>query len=79
MDEMREVSSKAYRQHLTRDHNFLRYFKNITPQKVIEQLYIGSRPPKRNKSQEIKNLRAIPLGFCLDTNTPCSACLVGYP
>ena len=63
MDEMCEVASTAYRQHLTRDHNFLRYYKNITPQKIIEQLYIGSRPTKRKKSQEIKNLRAIPWVF----------------
>ena len=63
MDEMSEVASNAYRQHLTNDHNFLRYYKNITPQKIIEQLYIGSRPTKRKKSQEIKNLRAIPWVF----------------
>ncbi len=63
MNEMCEVASIAYRQHLTKDQNFLRYFKNITPQKIIEQLYIGSRPTKRRQSQEIKNLRAIPWVF----------------
>ena len=63
MDRMCDVASMAYRQHLTKDQNFLRYFQNITPQKIIEQLYIGSRPTKRKKSQEIKNLRAIPWVF----------------
>ena len=63
MDEMCEVASKAYRKHLTKDQNFLRYYKNITPQKIIEQLYIGSRPTKRKQSEEIKNLRAIPWVF----------------
>ena len=63
IEKMSEISSIAYRKHLTEDQNFLRYFKKITPQNILEQLYIGSRPTKRKKSQQLKNLRAIPWVF----------------
>ena len=63
MDDMSKVSSKAYRHHLKNDPNFIRYYNSITPQKILEQLFIGSRPAKRKKSQDIKNLRAIPWVF----------------
>ena len=63
MDDMSKVSSDAYRHHLLKDPNFLRYFKLVTPQKILEQLFIGSRPTKRKKSNDIKNLRAIPWVF----------------
>ena len=32
-------------------------------EKILEHLFIGSRPSKRNKSKDIKNLRAIPWVF----------------
>ena len=48
---------------LKKDKNFLRYCYHVTPQKILEQLFIGSRPTKRKKSQDIKNLRAIPWVF----------------
>ena len=63
IDKMSGVSSIAYREHLTEDQNFLRYFNKITPKNILEQLYIGSRPTKRKKSQQLKNLRAIPWVF----------------
>ena len=63
MDDMSKVASKAYRHHLKNDPNFIRYYNSITPQKILEELFIGSRPSKRNKSQDIKNLRAIPWVF----------------
>jgi phosphoenolpyruvate carboxylase len=43
--------------------DFLRYYFNITPQRLLEQLSIGSRPSKRNKSKDVKSLRAIPWVF----------------
>jgi|TARA_B110000285_G_scaffold235077_1_gene314622 phosphoenolpyruvate carboxylase len=63
MNEMSEVSSAAYNHHLYGDKNFLRYFDTITPQKSLEKLFAGSRPPRRSKSKDIKNLRAIPWMF----------------
>ena len=57
------VSSKAYRNYLNDDINFLKYYETITQQNILGKLYIGSRPAKRKKSNEIKNLRAITCGF----------------
>jgi phosphoenolpyruvate carboxylase len=63
MDKMSNLSSKSYREYLNNDRNFLRYFDEITPKNILGKLYIGSRPAKRKKSQDIKNLRAIPWVF----------------
>jgi len=63
MENMSEISSRNYRNNLNNDKDFLKYYFKITPQKILEQLSIGSRPAKRNKSQNIKSLRAIPWVF----------------
>jgi phosphoenolpyruvate carboxylase len=63
MNSMSVASSSAYRKYLNNNKDFLRYYYQITPQKILEQLYIGSRPAKRKKSQGIKSLRAIPWVF----------------
>ena len=62
MNVMSKVSTSAYRSNFI-NKDFLRYYFEITPQKVLEQLSIGSRPAKRNKSKNIKSLRAIPWVF----------------
>ena len=63
MDKMSEIANNSYRKYLMEDQNFLKYYKTITPQKIIGQLFISSRPVKRKKSNDIKNLRAIPWVF----------------
>ena len=63
MNIMSKVSTSAYRNNFINNKDFLRYYFEITPQKVLEQLSIGSRPAKRNKSKDIKSLRAIPWVF----------------
>ena len=63
MNVMSMHSANAYRNNLINDKEFLRYYFNVTPQKILEFLFIGSRPAKRNKSQDIKSLRAIPWVF----------------
>ena len=63
IDSMSHISTKAYRYYLLENKNFLDYFENITPKKIISQLYLGSRPAKRNPSKDIKSLRAIPWVF----------------
>ena len=63
MDEMSILSSESYRGYLHNNKNFLRYFDEITPKNILDKLYIGSRPSKRKKSQDIKDLRAIPWVF----------------
>ena len=50
MESMSKISSKDYRNNLN-DKDFLKYYFKITPQKILEQLSIGSRPAKRNKIQ----------------------------
>jgi len=62
MDAMSTVSTNAYRNNFF-NKEFLRYYFNITPQRLLEQLSIGSRPAKRNKSKDVKSLRAIPWVF----------------
>jgi Phosphoenolpyruvate carboxylase len=66
MNKMSKISSNAYREYLLNDKNFLKYFDSVTPNKIIGKIFIGSRPSKRNSSQDIKSLRAIPVGFCMD-------------
>ena len=63
MENMSKISKNAYRHNLLHDKNFLKYYFNVTPQKILEHLFIGSRPAKRNKSKNIKSLRAIPWVF----------------
>jgi len=62
MNAMSKVSTNAYRKNFF-NKDFLRYYFNITPQRLLEQLSIGSRPAKRNKSKDVKSLRAIPWVF----------------
>jgi len=62
MNVMSKVSTKAYRKNFI-NKDFLRYYFEITPQRLLEQLSIGSRPAKRNKSKDVKSLRAIPWVF----------------
>jgi len=62
MNTMSKISTNAYRNNFF-NKDFLRYYFNITPQRLLEQLSIGSRPSKRNKSKDVKSLRAIPWVF----------------
>ena len=59
----RKDINTTYRKSLKNDENFLRYYYQVTPQKILEHLFIGSRPTKRKKSRAIKDLRAIPWVF----------------
>jgi len=63
METMSKISAKSYNYYLKEDPYFLDYYKTITPQKLLGQLFIGSRPAKRKKTQDIKDLRAIPWVF----------------
>jgi len=63
MDDMSKIATKSYHYNLKEDPYFLEYYKTVTPQKTLGQLFIGSRPTKRKKTQDIKDLRAIPWVF----------------
>jgi phosphoenolpyruvate carboxylase len=57
----------AYRE-LINHPDFYDYFRNITPIDIIEHIEIGSRPSSRNKSKDLRNLRAIPWVFAWTQN-----------
>ena len=63
MDEMSQVSFARYRATLQNDPNFIKYFQEVTPERELNRLYIGSRPTKRNATGGIEALRAIPWVF----------------
>ena len=67
IEKMSEISMKSYRDNLN-NKDFLNYYFKATPQKILGQLFIGSRPAKRNKSKNIKSLRAIPWVFAWTQN-----------
>jgi len=53
---------------LINHHDFFDYFRSITPIDIIEHIEIGSRPSSRNRSKELRNLRAIPWVFAWTQN-----------
>ena len=63
INSMSQISTRSYSYYLLNNKNFLDYFETITPKKIISKLYLGSRPAKRNSSNDIRGLRAIPWVF----------------
>jgi phosphoenolpyruvate carboxylase len=62
MDELSEYAYLKYRALVERPE-FLSYFHQATPIDHIDLLNIGSRPARRNQSEDISDLRAIPWVF----------------
>ena len=62
-----EIAIRHYRELIT-DPGFPEYFRQATPIDVIERIEIGSRPPSRDDSADLKNLRAIPWVFAWTQN-----------
>jgi phosphoenolpyruvate carboxylase len=54
---------RAYRRLVYDDPGFLGYFRAVTPIDLVSGLRIGSRPAKRQSSDRIEDLRAIPWVF----------------
>ena len=63
MNEMSTIGNISYKNQLINNPEFLRYYNTVTPQKILEKIFIGSRPTKRNKTNKIKALSAIPWVF----------------
>lgn len=63
MDELADLSCKAYRALVYDDPEFLAFFRSVTPINEISDLKIGSRPASRTTSGKIEDLRAIPWVF----------------
>jgi phosphoenolpyruvate carboxylase len=57
------ASGERYRRRVYADSRYADYFRSATPVDVIERMRIGSRPPSRQSSASIEDLRAIPWVF----------------
>ncbi len=62
-----ENALSSYRD-LINHPGFVNYFRTVTPIDIIEHIEIGSRPASRKKSNELRNLRAIPWVFSWTQN-----------
>lgn len=58
-----ECSVNSYRGLVRENSQFIEYFHQVTPEKELGRLLIGSRPAKRRKQGGIESLRAIPWVF----------------
>jgi phosphoenolpyruvate carboxylase len=58
-----EDGRRAYRRLVYDDPDFVAYFRAVTPIDLVSGLRIGSRPAKRQSSDRIEDLRAIPWVF----------------
>jgi phosphoenolpyruvate carboxylase len=63
MDELAQISYKAYRQLIYETPELLTYWEQATPIDEIGRMRIGSRPAKRKGKLSLDSLRAIPWGF----------------
>ncbi len=63
LDELSNLSYDFYRKHILEDPGVVTYFEQSTPVGELENAKIGSRPSRRNASQRLTDLRAIPWVF----------------
>ncbi|WP_096087751.1 phosphoenolpyruvate carboxylase [Agaribacterium haliotis] len=68
MDKMAEQSCASYRSYVREREDFVRYFRQATPEQELSSLPLGSRPSKRKKDGGIESLRAIPWIFAWSQN-----------
>ncbi|MGA8492878.1 MAG: phosphoenolpyruvate carboxylase [Terriglobales bacterium] len=63
MEDMSESAYAYYRKHIADNPDVLVYFEQATPVNELENMQIGSRPSRRNRSRCLEDLRAIPWVF----------------
>jgi phosphoenolpyruvate carboxylase len=63
LDELADISYRAYRKLIYETPELLEYWQQATPIEEISQMRIGSRPSRRTSSATFTSLRAIPWGF----------------
>lgn len=68
MDSMAAQSCTAYRSYVREREEFVRYFRQATPEQELSRLPLGSRPSKRKPDGGIESLRAIPWIFAWSQN-----------
>jgi len=68
MDKMAEQSCAQYRSYVQEKPDFVRYFRQTTPEQELSSLPLGSRPSKRRADGGIESLRAIPWIFAWSQN-----------
>lgn len=68
MDDMAESSCAMYRSYVQTNENFVKYFRQATPEQELASLPLGSRPSKRKSDGGIESLRAIPWIFAWSQN-----------
>jgi phosphoenolpyruvate carboxylase len=68
MEMLASTSFAAYRNLVYETPGFKQFFQESTPIREISGLHIGSRPPSRNNSDAIEDLRAIPWVFSWSLN-----------
>lgn len=62
-EELATASRNFYRQLVYETPEFPQYFRQATPIDLIEQLRLGSRPSRRFRTDDLRDLRAIPWVF----------------
>ena len=63
MERLSQTAMSAYRQVVQGDSRFVPYFQAATPEAVLGELNIGSRPARRRADIGVDSLRAIPWIF----------------
>ncbi len=68
MDRLAEDSCNSYRAYVRDNPDFVRYFRQATPEQELGILPLGSRPTRRKADGGIESLRAIPWIFAWSQN-----------
>ncbi len=68
MDRLSDCACRHYRSYVRDNADFVRYFRQATPEQELAHLPLGSRPSKRKKDDSIESLRAIPWIFAWAQN-----------
>ena len=68
MDKLSSSACGHYRSFVRDNKDFVRYFRQATPEQELAHLPLGSRPAKRKKDDSIESLRAIPWIFAWAQN-----------
>ena len=68
MDKLSASACSHYRSFVRDNKDFVRYFRQATPEQELAHLPLGSRPSKRKQDNSIGSLRAIPWIFAWAQN-----------